>query len=547
MGTTVFFQGNPAAIPPHEGTGYIGANYRSTTNLGNISTWAISPEFDMSNGFGVSFWTRTTNGLYADRLEVRYSTSRSSDWVGNLWDTVGDFDNKLLTVNAQLTTAGYPTTWTRYVASHSGYSGTGRLAFRYYVTDGGSGGTNSNYIGIDDLNVFYYCPETRDTGTVSTSGYSSSTTSVDVSSTGSSTGATECEIYSEGFDNVDTLSTWHFKSMILSFFFVLIIIDNANPAGLQEYFQGNPSIWTAYEGDSNDSYIGVNYHSTGNLGNISNWAIAPEFDMSNGFAVSFMTRTTTGQYPDRLEVRYSTAGSSVNVGTSWDSVGDFDNLILTINPSLTQTGYPTTWTHYVVEGQAFNGTGRVAFRYYVTDGGSDGVNSEYIGIDSLSIFSYCFVSTTTSSSTTTDISMTTTTGSDSSTTTGSIETTTDSTISSGTTSSSSASSTSSTSSSTTTTSASSTSSTTSTSSGTTTTSISSTSTSDTKSTTVTTATTSTTTDDNAGRTSTSTSTSGTTSDNGSRTDGQADSYLSSAPLIGNSLPLLITLIILFVQ
>ena len=41
--------------------------------------------------------------------------------------------------------------WTQFTANIPTGSGTGRIAFRYYVTNGGSGGTNSNVIGIDEF------------------------------------------------------------------------------------------------------------------------------------------------------------------------------------------------------------------------------------------------------------------------------------------------------------------------------------------------------------------------------------------------------------
>jgi len=52
---------------------------------------------------------------------------------------------------------GYPDAWTRYEANID-FTGAGRIAFRYFVTDGGPSGSNSNYIGIDTVEV------TSDTG-----------------------------------------------------------------------------------------------------------------------------------------------------------------------------------------------------------------------------------------------------------------------------------------------------------------------------------------------------------------------------------------------
>ena len=203
--------------------------------------------------------------------------------------------------------------------------------------------------------------------------------------------ATICDILNEDFDDIGTLTNWQFKGNFYDI--VCSHQDNGNPVGTKQYFQGNPNMFTAWEGATN-SYIGVNYQSTQGTGNISQWAMSPEFDMSNGFIVSFYTRSLGGgSYPDRLEVRYSTAGSSYNPGNSWDSVGDFDNLLVSINPNLENNVYPSSWTLYQFTIRPINSTGRVAFRYYVTDSGPSGANGNYVGIDSFSINYDCTPST----------------------------------------------------------------------------------------------------------------------------------------------------------
>ena len=69
------------------------------------------------------------------------------------------------------------------------------------------------------------------------------------------------------------------------------------------------------------------------------------------------------------------------------SLGDFTTLMLDINPNLVATGfgsYPTTWTQFTIN-IPVSGTGRVGFRYFVTNGGPSGTNGNFIGIDSLNI------------------------------------------------------------------------------------------------------------------------------------------------------------------
>ena len=87
-----------------------------------------------------------------------------------------------------------------------------------------------------------------------------------------------------------------------------------------------------------------------------------------------------GCFADRLEVRMSTSGASTNVGATNTSVGDFTNLLLTVNPTLITTGagsYPNTWTQFTatVSGVTGTVTGRFAFRYFVTSGGPGGAST----------------------------------------------------------------------------------------------------------------------------------------------------------------------------
>ena len=58
-------------------------------------------------------------------------------------------------------------------------------------------------------------------------------------------------------------------------------------------------------------------------------------------------------------------------------------MLLDINPTLAVGGYPQSWTQFTVN---VNAPGRVAFRYFIrTSAGPTGANSNYIGIDSVSV------------------------------------------------------------------------------------------------------------------------------------------------------------------
>jgi len=182
---------------------------------------------------------------------------------------------------------------------------------------------------------------------------------------------------SEGFENVAALpgQGWAFQ-------------NNSMALGTTNWFQGN-SVFPAHAGPP-DSYMAANFNNGAGLATISNWAMTPTRVWNNGDTVSFYTRTvvpTFAAFPDRLEVRLSTNGASTDVGANATSVGDFTTLLTTINPGLVPGGYPTDWTQVQIMISGLGGpmTGRLAFRYFVDFGGPNGINSDFIGIDSLDI------------------------------------------------------------------------------------------------------------------------------------------------------------------
>jgi uncharacterized repeat protein (TIGR01451 family) len=180
--------------------------------------------------------------------------------------------------------------------------------------------------------------------------------------------------FSEGFDDINNLPSWYMQ-------------NNSDPIGVTEWFQGNDGVFPAHAGDPT-AYIAANYNNTSGIGTISNWLLTPEQSLYDGTTLSFWTRTVAGSnYPDRLQVRLSTEGPSTNVGTGPDDVGDFITLLLDINPNLQIGGYPEEWTQFTVtlSGIPAGATGRIAFRYCVTDGGPSGFNSNYIGIDTVEV------------------------------------------------------------------------------------------------------------------------------------------------------------------
>ena len=183
--------------------------------------------------------------------------------------------------------------------------------------------------------------------------------------------------WTEGFDDIASLTAQGWS-----------LINNSSPLGVSGWFQGNDSEGFAAHAGAPDAYVAAAFTNASGDGTISNWMITPEIALNEGTEIRFWTRTVDATVAaDRLQVRLSTSGASDNVGTTAQSMGDFESLLLDINPTYTLNGYPNQWTEYVITLSDIpeGATGRLAFRYFVESGGPEGSNSNYIGIDSLSI------------------------------------------------------------------------------------------------------------------------------------------------------------------
>lgn len=144
-----------------------------------------------------------------------------------------------------------------------------------------------------------------------------------------------------------------------------------------------------------NSFALVNYTSSPSsapaTATLSNWLISPTVVVQNGDVVSFYTRlgkyAANGQasFADNLQFRMSTNGAaSVAPSGGPTGLGDYTNLLVEVNPNLNLTSYPMAWTQYSYTITGMNAPTEVkfAFRYYVTNGGYNGTNSDIIGIDS---------------------------------------------------------------------------------------------------------------------------------------------------------------------
>lgn len=183
-------------------------------------------------------------------------------------------------------------------------------------------------------------------------------------------------VISEGFDSVANMlgsGGWY-------------TVNKSAPKGTSTWAQcGGTGIPPAHSGAETSCAL-VNFNSTTGAGTISNWLLTPAVTLQKGDIVSFYTRSPSTTYPDRLQVRLSTAGNSTEVGSSATSVGDFMTLLLDINPGY-GADYPTAWTQFTatIGDLPAGATSRLAFRYFVENGGPSGSYSNIIGLDTFTV------------------------------------------------------------------------------------------------------------------------------------------------------------------
>jgi hypothetical protein len=149
---------------PHTGVGHSGANFNCTTGANTISGWLLTNQMtNLQNGQQLMFWTRKASpDTFPDRLEARLCIDTAPDSCGAAGSTgagdaaVGNFTTLLVSVNPTLVTGVYPVAYTQFTATLSGLPAgpnSGRVAFRYFVTNGGPSGANSDIISLDDVVV----------------------------------------------------------------------------------------------------------------------------------------------------------------------------------------------------------------------------------------------------------------------------------------------------------------------------------------------------------------------------------------------------------
>jgi len=143
--TATWFQGNPTVFNAYNGPtdGYVAANYNAVTGLNDIDNWLITPAMNVMTGDTISFYSQSpAASTFPDSITVMYSAAGDSVPEAMSWVSLGSFKVNILGM------------WEQNFFQAPAAGSMARFAIRYKVSDAGPLGNNSDYIGIDQLDVF---------------------------------------------------------------------------------------------------------------------------------------------------------------------------------------------------------------------------------------------------------------------------------------------------------------------------------------------------------------------------------------------------------
>jgi len=142
------------------------------------------------------------------------------------------------------------------------------------------------------------------------------------------------------------------------------------------WYQGNTSVFLAYNGPDS-GYVAANYNVVTGQNNIDSWLVLPAISggIRQGDSLYFYSRSTLNStYPDSIRVMYSVSDTLPE--GSWIELGRFKAAI------------DGNWELRGFEAPITAAKGRFAIRYCVINGGPSGSNSNYIGIDAISVVTH---------------------------------------------------------------------------------------------------------------------------------------------------------------
>ncbi|MGQ9805677.1 MAG: choice-of-anchor J domain-containing protein, partial [Chlorobiales bacterium] len=173
-------------------------------------------------------------------------------------------------------------------------------------------------------------------------------------------------IYTDNFDGTNDTTSLKNRGY-------LIYYRGTGPQGTAPiWFQGNTSTFTAFNGPAN-GYVGSNFQSVTGTNDIDNWLVLPQLSVQTGDSLVFWSRSPDASpFPDSIRVMYSSAGDSIPEAATWVELGRF---------KVSTSG----WQRRSFRAPSSGSIGRFAIRYAVANGGPSGSNSDYIGIDALTV------------------------------------------------------------------------------------------------------------------------------------------------------------------
>ena len=180
-------------------------------------------------------------------------------------------------------------------------------------------------------------------------------------------------VYTDDFDGANDTTSLKARGY-------LVWYRGGGPQGLTAtWYQGVPVAlggpFDAYNGPTS-GYVSANYNVVTGTNNIDSWLVLPRLatGITAGDTLYYFSRSATGSiYPDSIRVMYSVS-DSVPEGT-WTELGRY------------KTNTTTGWELRGFRAPTTSINGRFAIRYCVVGGGPGGSNSDYIGIDAMSIVS----------------------------------------------------------------------------------------------------------------------------------------------------------------
>ncbi|MBK8552932.1 MAG: choice-of-anchor J domain-containing protein [Ignavibacteria bacterium] len=152
----------------------------------------------------------------------------------------------------------------------------------------------------------------------------------------------------------------------------LVYYRGGGPQSVFTWFQGNSTVFVAFNGPAT-GYVAANYQVVSGTNNIDSWLVLPKKSVAAADSIVFYSRSPTAStFPDSIRVMYSAAGDSIPEA-AWTELGRF------------KANVAGVWERKAFGAPVAGANARYAIRYNVVNGGPSGANSDFIGIDALTL------------------------------------------------------------------------------------------------------------------------------------------------------------------